>query len=63
MDPVLVHLNPRFELVYPYSETLGKWFPKYILHKDFEYLASPSKMLKDLNCIANSVCLRKYAQP
>lgn len=34
--------------VYPYSETLGKWFPKYILHKDFEYLASPSKMLKDL---------------
>lgn len=34
--------------IYPYSELLSKWYPKYTLFKDFEALSTGKKMMNDL---------------
>lgn len=34
--------------IYPYSEKLGKWYPKFTLHDNFEYIAGVEKLLQDL---------------
>lgn len=41
--------------IYPYSELLGKWYPKYTLFKDFEYISTSNKLLKDLQLDTLSV--------
>lgn len=40
--------------IYPYSELLGQWYPKYTLFKDFEYLSTTNKLQKDLQVDAIS---------
>ena len=34
--------------IYPYSELLQKWYPKFTLFKDFEYLSSIGLMIENL---------------
>jgi hypothetical protein len=43
--PIMMIIKKK---VYPFSELLGKWYPKYTLQKDFEYTSATQKLLENL---------------
>ncbi len=43
--PIMMIMKKK---IYPFSELLGKWYPKYTFQKDFEYTSATQKLLENL---------------